>query len=73
MKETNRKINSKKLKIECGVDVFVWTIQRHMKVVGFTYRMIPSQIILGQKHKERVIVINDWIAEKKIYEIRFPS
>ena len=69
LKETNRKRNLKKLKIECSLDVSVRTTQRHMKAVGFTYRRIPSKIILSQKHKERrVMVINDWITENHVLE-----
>ena len=67
LKKTNRKINSKKLKIECRLDVSVRTIQRHMKAVGFTYRRIPPQIILSQKER-RVIVINDCITENHVRE-----
>ena len=69
LKENYKKVNSKKLKDECSLNVSVRTIQRHMKIVGFNYKRMPSMIILNKKHKEkRVIAIRDWITKNHVWE-----
>jgi len=69
LKESNQRINSKKLKSECVLNISVRSIQRHMKRVGMLYRKVPSQIILNQKHKEkRVLLINEWISGNHLWE-----
>jgi len=68
-RENKEKVNSRKLKAECLLDVSVRSIERHMKNVGLQYKRTPSQIILRQKHQEkRVHIIKEWISENPVWE-----
>lgn len=69
LKERKSKVNAKKLKIECDLNISVSTIQRHMKRSGMRYKKIQSMIYLSQKHKEgRLLKVSTWVSENHVWE-----
>lgn len=67
--ENGEKVNSRKIKESCNLNVSTRTVQRYMKNTGFKYKKVKSQIFLQRRHKEeRIRIINKWICENQIWE-----
>ena len=51
-KDMDENVNSTKPRKECDLNVSRWTIPRHIKRNGFTYKRMLSNIMLSKKHNE---------------------
>lgn len=60
----NEKIFAPKLKKRCSLNVSQWTIQRHLRNLGYKYKNIRQKIFLTRAHKlKRVNIVHEWLSE----------
>ena len=63
------KVNSPKIKKNCGLAVSTRTVQRHLKIANMKYKRSYHEILLSKKHKEeRTKMITEWISSNHIWE-----
>lgn len=63
------KVNSSKIKKNCGLTVSTRTVQRHLKLSNMKYTRSYHEILLTKKHKEeRMKVITEWISSNHNWE-----
>jgi len=69
LEKSGKKVNSVKIKNICDLNVSQWTIQRHIKRLGFVYKKAKKTNFLTKKHKEeRSKLIREWITSNHPWE-----
>lgn len=67
--DNGEKVNSRKLKDSCQLNVSTRTIQRYLKNCGLKYKKATSKILLTMKHRdERQRIISNWICNNHNWE-----
>lgn len=66
----SQKCNSVKLKNSCTLSASKWTIQRHLRRIGFVYKKSTKQITLSKNHKEkRIEIVQQWVTKNHPWEL----
>ena len=69
LKSSGEKINAPKIRNECGLDVSVSTVQRHLRRSGYIFKRVKLKISLTKKEKQkRVEMIKSWISSNHKWE-----